>query len=152
MSLPVITISNHENAHTFPDDHSHGFRRDDNGIVDLGIVCTSAGTGVARIRVVRHRSDWWRGGMRRWRSSSSIALDDLQDKLLGLFGRFATSDEIDWTEAVDALALRSNVDMAATTLLEVADGLAPSADDQADSTIRNHDLNGALPFADGWLA
>lgn len=123
---------------TFSDNHAYGFRRDGDVVVDLFISTSSSSehglssthvaiAGVLSIHVL------------------SITLDYFVNELSGNSCSLRSSDEVDRSEAIDALLFPNDVDMASTSLLEISYGLSTSTDDKPHSPIRNQDLCCVFP-------
>lgn len=74
----------------------------------------------------------------------AVTLHNLHDHLFGLGSGSVGPNQVDRTEAIQALGLADDVDVAAASLLKVPDRFAASANDEAHGTVRNHDLQAVL--------
>jgi hypothetical protein len=109
-------------------DHTNCFIRNEDRVVDL-----VKATVVSRVATALL---WGVGGV----GASAVTIDNLHDEVLGLSSRSIRPNKVDRAKTVDALGLADDVDVAATSLLQVTDGLATPPDDKAHGTVGNHDL------------
>jgi hypothetical protein len=80
--------------------------------------------------------------------ASAVTLDDFKNHIFGDAHSMYATDEVDGTQTVDTLGLAQDVNMAATALLEIFDGLATATNDEAHGLIRNHDLGTILAITE----
>ena len=122
----------------FADDHAHGFRRNDDVVVDLFVVSSvhatlsSASVAVGVLVVL------------------IVAVDDLGDQGFGHGGGLRGADEVDGSLTIDAFLFADDVDVTSAPLLKVSDGFATSSDDESNGAIRDQDLIRVLTRSQGW--
>lgn len=141
---------------TLADNHTYGFRRHGNIIVDLFVVVSaavhvvllsSAAVTVVVVHVHVHVADSVRIALTM---VLVIALHDLQNELASDGGGLRSADEIDRAETVDAFLFSYNVDVTCTPFLKITDRFATTADDETHSPVWDHDLCSILTRSQGW--
>lgn len=124
-SCSILHLS--DGLSTFSDDHANGFVGNVNCILNLVLGIVS--------RIV---SAWW--GSVVAISVSTVTVDDLHDKILGLCSSGVWADQVDGPQPIHALRFAHDIDMATAPFLQVPDGLATASNDETDSAVRHHNL------------
>jgi hypothetical protein len=79
-----------------------------------------------------------------WATVAAVTVNNLHDEVFSHAGSTGKTDKVHRTQSVHTLVLTNDVDVASGSFLEVTDGLATTADDEANCSIRHHDLNAFL--------